>query len=307
MGTARSRWETHRSTFADVAASIHEVDQGVRREVASNTVRSPAGGDMRTELSETHASRNEVETARNATVFIDTGFGTGSGFFLNEDCIIVTNRHVIKLSTEDIRTLESQRSRISAALSMGNVDRQQARELEETLGSIESAIASHDGSGNPKQIFVSLVNEREIEARTLAISENYDLAYLGVKENNCPSITFGQDDNLPLGSQVFTIGNPAGMKYSVTAGIVSGYPMDEDKRYIQTDAAINPGNSGGPLIDPTGRLLGVNAMVLSVDRRHRLCHPDANLARRLCRQPRYHRSDASEPRLPIVGAGRTPR
>ena len=214
------------------------------------------------ELMESFNPRNNVEAARNATVFIDTGFGTGSGFFLNQDCLIVTNRHVIEMSDESLQELQSQRSQLNTILENRSVGRTRAEELQEVLTNIESALAAQDGSGDARQIFASIVNGRSIHAYRLAVSEDRDLAYLAIKEENCPKIQTNTQDNLALGSKVFTIGNPAGMLYTVTAGIVSGYQSNEEKDFIQTDAAINPGNSGGPLIDPDGRLLGVNTMIL---------------------------------------------
>lgn len=262
--TLPSRWDTHQSTFLDIANSIQEnAGQQLASGTGSGSFTAVPGADHITdELAKSHAPRNNVETARNATVFIDTGFGSGSGFFIGSQCTVVTNRHVIELSLDGVRELESQRTQVNALLHRGGVTRTQTQELRDALESLDGAIAAHDGSGNAKQIFVSLVNGREIEAWPLAVSEDRDLAYLALKEKSCPTIKPNPDDDLPLGSQVFTIGNPAGMKYSVTAGIVSGYQSDEDRRFIQTDAAINPGNSGGPLIDPDGRLLGVNTMIL---------------------------------------------
>jgi len=232
---------------------------------ASNTASEfpmPAFGLAR-ELHETHAPRNNIELARNSTVFIDSGFGTGSGFFIDDKCTIVTNKHVVELSFENIKEMEVQRSQIKAVLERGIVDRESRTRMQDGLVAIDKALDGYRGAGQAKDIKISLVNGREIEARTLASSQDYDLAYLYVKEEGCPYFVSNEETNLPLGQRVFTIGNPAGMKYSVTAGIVSGYQNQEDIEFIQTDAAINPGNSGGPLIDSDGRLLGVNTMILS--------------------------------------------
>ncbi len=242
------------ATAPPVAQNTAAVDvAGLERDASSG---------ISMELMESFKPRNNVEAARNATVFIDTGFGTGSGFFINQDCLIVTNRHVIEMSDESLQDLQSQRSQIKTILENRNVGRSRAEELGEALTSIEDALAAQDGSGDARQIFVSIVNGRSIHAYRLAVSEDRDLAYLAVKEDNCPKIQTNTQDNLALGSKVYTIGNPAGMLYTVTAGIVSGYQNHEDKTFIQTDAAINPGNSGGPLIDPDGQLLGVNTMIL---------------------------------------------
>ena len=62
--------------------------------------------------------------------------------------------------------------------------------------------------------------------------------------------------------QLFTIGSPSGLTYSVTSGVFSGFREDESGRFLQTDAPINPGNSGGPLIMQNGQVVGVNTAIL---------------------------------------------
>lgn len=72
---------------------------------------------------------------------------------------------------------------------------------------------------------------------------------------------FGQPPR-EQGQKVYTIGNPSGLRHTVTSGIISGYREYKDNPLIQTDAPINPGNSGGPLIDENGRAIGVNTMII---------------------------------------------
>ena len=81
-------------------------------------------------------------------------------------------------------------------------------------------------------------------------------------------LTLGNSANVPVGEPVVAIGNPLGYDFSITAGIVSatGRTLDAPNGLkipngIQTDAAINPGNSGGPLIDPTGKVIGINEQI----------------------------------------------
>ena len=73
-----------------------------------------------------------------------------------------------------------------------------------------------------------------------------------------------------MGQKVYAIGNPFGLDYTLTTGIISalGRSIDSEaggriESLIQTDAAINPGNSGGPLMDSAGRLIGINTAIFS--------------------------------------------
>ncbi len=91
-----------------------------------------------------------------------------------------------------------------------------------------------------------------------------------VRVNRPPPLPIGSSSDLKVGQKLFAIGNPFGLDYTLTTGIVSALnrslqtsgtvPMDH---MIQTDAAINPGNSGGPLLDSAGRLIGINTAIYS--------------------------------------------
>src|SRR5207302_633614 len=86
-----------------------------------------------------------------------------------------------------------------------------------------------------------------------------------------PPLPIGTSADLKVGQKAFAIGNPFGLDWSLTTGIVSALDRalpDEDgkgvlEHMIQTDAAINPGNSGGPLLDSSGRLIGINSALCS--------------------------------------------
>ncbi|PCK03873.1 MAG: hypothetical protein COA42_19700 [Alteromonadaceae bacterium] len=218
---------------------------------------------MTAELNASHSPRNAIEKARNSTLFIDSGFGTGSGFFIDQQCTIVTNRHVVKLEQKNIKELESNYKRLAKYLERGVANRDERHRLQESREKMREAVHAYYSDGTPKFITVTLVNGREIPAKMLTFSEDFDLAYLYINEEGCSPLGIMPQDDLPLGHRVFTIGNPAGLKYTVTSGIVSGEQTYDEVDYIQTDAAINPGNSGGPLIDANGLLIGVNTMILS--------------------------------------------
>src|SRR5262245_13018777 len=83
-------------------------------------------------------------------------------------------------------------------------------------------------------------------------------------------LLIGTSKNLEVGQKVFAIGNPFGLDQTLTTGIISGLGRQIKSRtgrvidgVIQTDAAINPGNSGGPLLDSSGRLIGMNTAIYS--------------------------------------------
>lgn len=94
----------------------------------------------------------------------------------------------------------------------------------------------------------------------IGYSLTYDLALL--KMNGTYSyLEVGDSDQLKVGQNVIAIGNPLGLSFSVSEGIISALDREGSNGldvYIQTDAALNPGNSGGPLIDTNGKVIGIN-------------------------------------------------
>jgi S1-C subfamily serine protease len=83
-------------------------------------------------------------------------------------------------------------------------------------------------------------------------------------------IVVGTSADLEVGQKVFAIGNPFGFDQTLTTGVISGLGREIEsvtgrpiQGVIQTDAAINPGNSGGPLLDSSGRLIGINTAIVS--------------------------------------------
>ena len=130
----------------------------------------------------------------------------------------------------------------------------------------------HVISGASK-IYVSLYDGSQYEATVVGEDIDSDLAVIkfdppaGV---TLKTISFGDSTNLVVGQKVIAIGNPFGMERTMTTGIVSGLgrPIQNSnnriiRNMIQTDAAINPGNSGGPLLDTTGKMVGINTMIMS--------------------------------------------
>ena len=120
--------------------------------------------------------------------------------------------------------------------------------------------------------YVRLANRRTYEAALVGVSPEHDIAVLriGSRGGNEPPVLIGTSGDLKVGQKVLAIGNPFGLDYTLTTGVISALDRtirSEDGRaiehLIQTDAAINPGNSGGPLIDSAGRVIGMNTAILS--------------------------------------------
>jgi S1-C subfamily serine protease len=87
---------------------------------------------------------------------------------------------------------------------------------------------------------------------------NADIAVLKISAPNLKSLKFGDSDKVKVGGKVIAAGNPAGLSFTVTEGIVSAFRTFNGIDYIQTDVPINPGNSGGPLVNTKGEIIGIN-------------------------------------------------
>lgn len=149
--------------------------------------------------------------------------GSGTGFFVSQDGLIVTNKHVVSDEAADYTVL--------------------------------------------------LDGGKEYAATVLARDPIHDLAIIKVDGSGFTTLELGDSDTLKAGQTVIAIGNSLGeFANSVSKGIISGLGRnltagsgfgDEEQLtdIIQTDAAINPGNSGGPLLDVSGKIIGVNVAV----------------------------------------------
>jgi serine protease Do len=123
--------------------------------------------------------------------------------------------------------------------------------------------------GNSLKIKITDIDGKEYTAKRVGTDPKTDLALLKIKGDNFPFIELGNSDRLEVGEWVLAIGNPLGQDLSVTSGIVSakgrrlsGLEVDY-QNFIQTDASINQGNSGGPLINLSGKAIGINSAILS--------------------------------------------
>lgn len=122
------------------------------------------------------------------------------------------------------------------------------------------------------EIAVWFLSGQRLDAKVVGSAPNFDLAVLQVQGSiSQPSIMVGSSENLKVGQSAFAIGSPFGLDQSLTSGVISALkrqlPTGKGRsvaNIIQTDAAIHPGNSGGPLLDSSGRLIGVNTIAYTI-------------------------------------------
>lgn len=253
------------------------------------------------QLAKSNPPGNTIEAARNATVFIKTGWGAlGSGFLIDAECHGITNRHVLDFDPDKIvrkveddprfrvqldvakdrlragiERLQWQRATILANRKGSVIDAEQLahkiRELEEELADLPNAVEAKMRNEllnavpeeNTKKFTVVLIDGSEYPMTQADFAEGLDLALFKLPAVSCPYIQHASSEKLNQGDRLFTIGSPSGLKFTVTSGIFSGYRELDKHRTLQTDAPINPGNSGGPLINEAGHIVGVNTAILT--------------------------------------------
>ncbi len=237
------------------------------------------------QLAKATPPKNEIERARNATVLIKTTWGSGSGFFVSRDCRILTNKHVVKI--EDTEYAQADAAMAKRREFLDGIKQQVAAKrkyfyehckpdcsqdayekymsgVEEKLAAAEQELVNVRYAVSETKVVrprVILSDGSEHEAYVERESESHDLALLKLDGAVCPVISRGDENGLSHGETLFTVGNPMGLKLTVTSGVFSGFLEAEGIKLIQTDAPINPGNSGGPLLDKLGRVVGVNTLV----------------------------------------------
>ncbi|HZF68837.1 MAG TPA: Do family serine endopeptidase [Gemmatirosa sp.] len=129
--------------------------------------------------------------------------------------------------------------------------------------------------GDADKVTVTLTDHRTFDAKVVGGDPTTDVAVIKIDGRAFPTVVLGEDTTTRVGDWVVAVGNPLGLDFTVTAGIVSAkgrggqdlpgllggnYSISD---FIQTDAAINPGNSGGPLINTRGEVIGINSAIAS--------------------------------------------
>ena len=237
---------------------------------------------------------NPIESARNATVLIKTGWGLGAGFIVDGDCHVITNRHVVDENGSRVARMVVEdpqvRTRMAFAQQQlqGSIYREQQllralgsepgmnterlrlqahieamqRDVADLPGAMSQTISTQVNSAARSGFTVTLLDGTVYPGLHAQTSDRLDLALFQLPADHCPHVALGRSVGLSVGTKLYTIGNPAGMAYTVTSGIFSGERQNGEQRLLQTDAPINPGNSGGPLLTESGAVIGVNTLVL---------------------------------------------
>lgn len=168
--------------------------------------------------------------------------GQGSGFVINDNGEIVTNAHVVT----------------------------------DAEAAVASDLLPEDEDAEPQdlnqadEVFVEFTDRNQVPAEVIGFDPNADVALLKVDPDGLDfePLELGDSEKVAVGTPVAAIGSPFGQEQSLSTGIVSATDRSIEsltsfriEGAVQTDASINPGNSGGPLIDPNGRVIGVNQQI----------------------------------------------
>jgi len=126
---------------------------------------------------------------------------------------------------------------------------------------------------NAEKITVTMLDGSRYTAKYIGGDEELDIAIIKIDpgDKELPYLELGDSDAVEIGEWAIAIGNPLGLKHTVTVGVVSAtgrsIPKPDGEGYytdlIQTDAAINPGNSGGPLLNIHGEVIGINTAIIN--------------------------------------------
>jgi len=144
-----------------------------------------------------------------------------------------------------------------------------------------------------KEITVQTLGGQSYNGKVIGTDDSLDVALVKIDANNLVYLEMGDSDSKRVGDVVLAMGYPLRLGFTVTSGIISGIGRDlnvfdiDVARYIQTDADITFGNSGGPLIDSSGKVIGINTLIVSQGETYGFSIP-SNLFRNAAEQLKEH-------------------
>jgi S1-C subfamily serine protease len=228
--------------------------------------------DLATRLTQRFDPVSPVEASSLAVVTVSSGLGTGSGFFVSDGGLLLTNRHVVRPPPDwaaapeaALAALKAQLDALEQRLSLPrdryssptDYDRGQ-RILRERRRDYRQAKRELDMQRNAALLQsafeVQLKDGETLTAALVDVSDDYDLALLRVTGYRTPFIPPLLGARLRQTQRVYAIGSPLGIKDTVTAGTYTG----TREAMLVTDARIMPGSSGGPLVTEAGVVVGIN-------------------------------------------------
>ena len=218
-----------------------------------------------------------VQTSSLAVVKIEATMGTGSGFFVTRDGLILTNRHVVRppddSDKEQEEKLEKAKQMLDKAKEALAVPRARYADPEEydkmaawyrrnsheyRKARLEQDIL-RNRSAVQKTFPIQLKDGTRLTAELVSISDNQDLALLQLKDYRTPSIEPQSARAMSQGETVYLIGSPLGVADTVSRGVFTGW----HEGMLGTDGKILPGNSGGPMVTEDGKAVGVNSIKIT--------------------------------------------
>ena len=126
-------------------------------------------------------------------------------------------------------------------------------------------VTNHHVMRGAKSAGIYTYDDKTYSVRIIDYNQDMDLALLKIS-GSFDELEFGDSDDMKIGEKVIAIGNPLGLSFTATEGIISGLHREGINNlpyYFQTDVSLNPGNSGGPLINTKGKVIGINNFVVS--------------------------------------------
>ncbi|KAL3771877.1 hypothetical protein ACHAWO_008663 [Cyclotella atomus] len=202
-----------------------------------------------------------------STNIMEVPIGSGSGYIWDSEGHIVTNFHVVQeAKSAQVAILTS----ASSAVSENNLITAKGGSVTNAINPFTSVRPGALGSGGSSAL--NGFTRNVYKARVIGVDPTKDIAVLKVDApmNELRPIAVGTSQGLRVGQGSLAIGNPFGLDHTLTTGVISGLGREVKSptgrpisNVIQTDAAINPGNSGGPLLDSSGRMIGMATAIYS--------------------------------------------